>query len=143
MTADFEAFHALLNAFADWEAQTRAWEAVRVPRLPLVDSREREEDYERYLVRSIARQNATTALLAAVGAARPALEAVLSGRGPCAVHAGLVHGGEAEELRQGIEKAIADYDEHDPAGAVTRQLAKLLHNIDARDSLAHLEARDA
>lgn len=57
----------------------------------------------------------------------------------CPVHYGQIHGGEAEELRAGIESLIAQH----PDGAVPRRkLQRLIDRIDARDSLAHLEMRD-
>lgn len=59
----------------------------------------------------------------------------------CAVHVGAVHGGEAEELRAGIEQLIAD-DEELIWRAVRRELQDLLDRVDARDSLAHLERID-
>lgn len=57
----------------------------------------------------------------------------------CAVHFGAVHGGEAEELRRGIERIIAQSDYR----AVKGQLIRLLDSVDARDSLAHVEELDA
>jgi len=57
---------------------------------------------------------------------------------PCHEH-GFIHGAEAEELREGIEKLIGEGRE-----AVTgRELQRLLDRVDARDSLAYLEAKDA
>jgi len=54
----------------------------------------------------------------------------------CNAHA-VVHGGEAEELRRGIEKLI----EHDLVGRhAQRALQQLLDDVDARDSLAFIEA---
>lgn len=56
----------------------------------------------------------------------------------CARHAGQVHGAEAEELRRGIETIVKNAD-----GEVLRsKLKRLLDEVDARDSLAHLEASD-
>ncbi|RKZ09792.1 hypothetical protein DRQ25_05235 [Candidatus Fermentibacteria bacterium] len=49
---------------------------------------------------------------------------------------------EAEELRQGIEKLIEEFDDYsddDNNEHLSRQLQKLLDDIDARDSLAVLE----
>lgn len=64
------------------------------------------------------------------------LQACTMGREHCPVH-GFVHGKEAEELRKGIERAAAASD-----GKVsTRALFALLDRIDARDSLAYLEAK--
>lgn len=61
----------------------------------------------------------------------------------CAEH-GFIHGAEASELREGIEKIIEDYgqpenDTHD--GALLDDLQRLLDTVDARDSLARLEAQ--
>ena len=55
----------------------------------------------------------------------------------CPVHQGLLHGGEAEELRSGIEKILAESD-LDPID-LRASLQALLDDVDARDSLAHLE----
>lgn len=56
---------------------------------------------------------------------------------PCPEH-GFIHGGEAEELRSGIEKLLAGvaivYSWRD-------RLQKLLDTVDARDSLAFCERR--
>ncbi len=57
----------------------------------------------------------------------------------CADH-GFVHGAEAEELREGIEKMIERYGEKKVS---TDALQTLLDGVDARDSLAYGEARDA
>ena len=57
----------------------------------------------------------------------------------CEVH-DFTHGAEAEELRKGIEWVLqntADYDE------MSEALNALLDRVDARDSLAWIEARDA
>jgi hypothetical protein len=57
------------------------------------------------------------------------------------------HGAEAEELRHGIEKMMLDLDEYADfegrvyAADVYRLLASLLDRIDARDSVAYLEAK--
>jgi len=67
----------------------------------------------------------------------------------CPVHAGAVHGGEAQALRLGIE-AILDrpYDDSlDPPllqvqcrqDRIKQDLQKLLDRVDAADSLAHME----
>lgn len=57
----------------------------------------------------------------------------------CPVHTGSIHGGEAEELRAGIEALTDRY--HD--GAVPRlELIQLLDRVDARDSFAFLERSD-
>jgi len=71
----------------------------------------------------------------------------------CARHAGQAHGKEAEELRAGIEQILRNTSDvksalsSDALGMVLvgmrRSLQFLLDNIDARDSLAYLEARDA
>lgn len=58
---------------------------------------------------------------------------------PCPDH-GFFHGAEAEELREGIE-AILDR-EGDERG-FKRALQALLDRVDARDSLAYLEAKKA
>ncbi len=63
----------------------------------------------------------------------------------CARHAGVSHGKEAEELRSGIEKLLKEA-EADAIGSRTvgvYPLQRLLDEVDARDSLAHLEAQDA
>lgn len=62
----------------------------------------------------------------------------------CARHAGQKHGAEAEELRAGLERIMAD----PPGGDIESNnewlapLRRLLDDVDARDSLAYLEARD-
>lgn len=60
----------------------------------------------------------------------------------CPEH-GFVHGAEAEELRAGIERLIKEAD-MDPDDGVRRtvasELQSLLDSVDARDSLAFLEA---
>lgn len=56
---------------------------------------------------------------------------------PCARHYGEVHGKEAEELRDGVQRII----DADPDEARVR-LIQLLDHVDARDSLAFLEAVD-
>jgi hypothetical protein len=53
--------------------------------------------------------------------------------GYCAVHDGRVHGGEAEELRHGLEQLITN------DSVTPRQAQALLDRVDARDSLAHGE----
>jgi hypothetical protein len=58
---------------------------------------------------------------------------------PCATHGGAVHGGEAEELRAGIEGLLRSEDH---AGTLRLELQKLLDRVDARDSLAYREATD-
>lgn len=56
---------------------------------------------------------------------------------PCAVH-GYIHGKEAEELRTSIEQLLAENEDR-----VSRHdLWDLLDNVDARDSLAFVEAKD-
>ncbi len=54
-------------------------------------------------------------------------------RGRCPVHDGQIHGGEAEELRSGLETLLEEGSVY--AGAIRR----LLDRVDARDSLAHAE----
>lgn len=62
----------------------------------------------------------------------------------CPVHAHQIHGGEAEELRKGIEGLIAKStkawsEDGEPFDCVTESnLQRLLDSVDARDSLAHL-----
>ena len=58
---------------------------------------------------------------------------------PCSVHGGAIHGGEAEELRAGIE-AILSSDV--PIDEWRHELQRLLDRVDARDSLAFREATD-
>lgn len=48
-----------------------------------------------------------------------------------------VHGAEAEELRKGVEKLLTD-----GADVSFIDLQRLLDRVDARDSLAFLEAQD-
>jgi hypothetical protein len=55
----------------------------------------------------------------------------------CELHAGSVHGGEAEELRAGIEKLIGT-----DLCVSSLNLQNLLDQVDARDSLAYLERND-
>jgi len=50
---------------------------------------------------------------------------------------GFQHGAEAEELREGIEDLIACYEDEVP----TSVLEELLQKVDARDSVAYLEAK--
>jgi hypothetical protein len=71
----------------------------------------------------------------------------------CPVHVGSVHGREAEELRAGIEKLIETAEEIEFETTTpqrlayrmvaTRRLQELLDDVDARDSLGHLERHDA
>lgn len=70
----------------------------------------------------------------------------------CPVHSHQIHGGEAEELRKGIEGLISDsapaVDFCDPNGRgcdviASDDLQNLLDRVDARDSLAHLELNTA
>lgn len=57
----------------------------------------------------------------------------------CPVHEGQIHGGEAEELRKGVEEILKrDGGETE----IRDQLQKLLDDVDARDSLAHGEWKD-
>jgi hypothetical protein len=51
-----------------------------------------------------------------------------------------VHGREAEELREGIKDLLEDGDDDDEAGVLRRGLSKLLDKVDARDSVAWLDA---
>ena len=54
----------------------------------------------------------------------------------CPVHAGAVHGGEAQELRLGIEAILElAYDDNH----IKDDLQQLLNRVDAGDSLAHME----
>ena len=55
----------------------------------------------------------------------------------CKEH-GFVHGAEAEELRKGLEALIEDH----PDRRWTDKVQNLLDRVDARDSLAYLEAQD-
>lgn len=67
------------------------------------------------------------------------------GAHPCPVHGDTAHGGEAEELRKGIEKILeCSYDaSRELSGdAICEALQKLLDDVDARDSLAWLERHD-
>lgn len=62
----------------------------------------------------------------------------------CPVHADQEHGAEAEELRSGVERLLAS--SHGGGWNVSllrRELRDLLDDVDARDSLAWLERRDA
>jgi len=63
----------------------------------------------------------------------------------CPVHADQVHGREAEELRAGIENILRAFDpsEDDDVQRIREQFLHLLDDVDARDSLAWLERRDA
>jgi hypothetical protein len=69
----------------------------------------------------------------------------------CARHAGQAHGAEAEELRRGVERLLsqsAHFGTDAVNGAIglidlRRALQSLLDRVDARDSLAYLDARDA
>lgn len=54
-----------------------------------------------------------------------------------------IHGGEAEELRSAIEKLIEEaHEDGDEFRISTGRLQRLLDSVDARDSLAFLEAGD-
>jgi len=55
----------------------------------------------------------------------------------CEKH-GFIHGAEAEELREGIEKLCNKYDKKVPI----QDLEDLLRRVDARDSLAFIEQRE-
>jgi hypothetical protein len=65
-------------------------------------------------------------------------------RRACPVHADQEHGGEAEELRKGIERILTAFP--DKASRRVRcmreELQRLLDDVDARDSLAWLERHD-
>ncbi len=61
----------------------------------------------------------------------------------CAVH-GFIHGSEAEELREGIEKIVRHYSDasfDNDADLMLEELRRLLEEVDARDSVAFLEAK--
>lgn len=60
-----------------------------------------------------------------------------AGGAGCPVHAGQIHGKEAEELRRGFER-IADGDR----ACSRKEVQKVLDRVDARDSLAFLEVHD-
>jgi hypothetical protein len=68
---------------------------------------------------------------------------------PCAKHGGAVHGTEAEELRAGIERVLANIavvrpeDAASVLAATRSTLQRVLDHVDARDSLAYLEKHDA
>jgi len=68
---------------------------------------------------------------------------------PCEKHGGAVHGQEAEELRKGVEQALsntANVSLEEAAGVLKELRASLyflLDQVDARDSLAFLEKKDA
>jgi len=55
---------------------------------------------------------------------------------------GFVHGAEAEELREGIEKVLATHNYPDDAHSLRCELQAILDRVDARDSLAYREATD-
>jgi hypothetical protein len=67
---------------------------------------------------------------------------------PCEKHGGAVHGKEAEELRAGVEQILRDtagaHDDDDVhhVRELRASLIRLLDRVDARDSLAFLEATD-
>lgn len=63
----------------------------------------------------------------------------------CRVHGFAEHGKEAEELRAGVESIIEEFDGVDFATVETvcGVLRALLERVDARDSIAYLERRDA
>ena len=60
----------------------------------------------------------------------------------CPVHTGSIHGGEAEELRGGIEEIVETLKGFENSTDVRLSLINLLDSVDARDSLAHLERND-
>lgn len=57
---------------------------------------------------------------------------------PCPAHSDVVHGAEAEELRSGVQTLISR--KHYAVSHLENALEDLLDRIDARDSLAFLEA---
>ena len=65
---------------------------------------------------------------------------------PCPEH-GFVHGAEANELREAIESILKDFRDTTTGSAeedlsdILEDLEHLLQKIDARDSVAHLEAK--
>jgi hypothetical protein len=67
---------------------------------------------------------------------------------PCERHAGAVHGQEAEELRAGVEQilrntaGVRDGEASFVLPELRKALIFLLDHVDARDSLAFLEATD-
>lgn len=58
----------------------------------------------------------------------------------CLAH-GFNHGAEAEELREGIEKIVAEFEDDKKTLRLRRALKGLLEKVDARDSVAFLEAQ--
>ena len=63
----------------------------------------------------------------------------------CPVHANAAHGGEAEELRSGVEKILElSYDSPIElrGDSICAELQRLLDRVDARDSLAWIERHD-
>ena len=52
-----------------------------------------------------------------------------------------MHGAEAEELRESIENIIQDFDSDSHVMDVLIALRHLLDRVDARDSLAYVEAK--
>ncbi len=61
---------------------------------------------------------------------------------PCPKHDGAVHGQEAEELRAGVERIVADTGACDAAD-VRKAIFRLLDHVVARDSLVYLEKKAA
>ncbi len=59
----------------------------------------------------------------------------------CTEHGGFTHGAEAEELRQGVERIIENTDTSGPCDNLLSDLRALLDRVDARDSLAWIEAK--
>lgn len=57
----------------------------------------------------------------------------------CPVHEGQIHGGEAQELRKGIEEILKEMRGGDGDETMQEMLQNLLDKVDARDSLGHLE----
>lgn len=77
--------------------------------------------------------------------ARPAAETPTCVFGVFCRRHGFIHGAEAEELRQRVETILDQVDhEGDDAGEeLDRALRIMLDEVDARDSLAWIEAKDA
>jgi hypothetical protein len=74
---------------------------------------------------------------------RDLLERIIAGQNAgegCTLHADAPHGKEAEELRSGIEQIIARSNAY--VSDVHADLRTLLDQVNARDSLAHLRAKE-
>jgi hypothetical protein len=74
-------------------------------------------------------------------AAEAAVEALGVVEG-CPVHAGVVHGMEAERLRAGIERILKEERNNEGIEEMIISLSRLLDEVDAGDSLAHQEQVD-